>query len=178
MLRKFKSWLDHEPPASLAFAERPLTINGVTYTLRRMRNADIDAALGIERAVYQGDTPWDRVAFLSELRKVQHSLYLVLAGDYGIDAFVGASFTRDEAHITNIAVGPSVQRLGIGTALMQVMIDKAYDFGSRQMTLEVRTDNAPAQALYHQLGFYDGAIKPGYYVATHKDAMDMWRPLD
>ncbi|WP_225048141.1 ribosomal protein S18-alanine N-acetyltransferase [Lacticaseibacillus kribbianus] len=178
MLRKFKSWFDHEPPAALRFAEQTLTFNDTTYTLRRMTNADIDAAMGIERAVYSGDTPWDRMAFLSELRKVQHGLYLVLAGDYGIDAFIGCSFIGTEAHITNLAVGPSVRRLGIGEALMRVMIAKAYDFGARQLTLEVATDNAAAQALYHKLGFYDGAIKQGYYAGTHKDAMDMWRPLD
>ncbi|WP_179395919.1 ribosomal protein S18-alanine N-acetyltransferase [Lacticaseibacillus absianus] len=177
MLRKFKSWFDPEPPAELLFAPQTLMINGVTYTLRRMQNTDIDAALAIERAVY-GDTPWDRVAFLSELRKVRQSLYLVLESALGIDAFIGCWFTKSEAHVTNLAVAPSVQRTGVGERLMRVMIAKALDYGSAQMTLEVRTDNLAAQALYHKLGFQDGAIKRGYYVADHQDAMDMWMHVE
>ncbi|WP_125705271.1 ribosomal protein S18-alanine N-acetyltransferase [Lacticaseibacillus daqingensis] len=177
MLKRFKSWFDPEPPIELTFRPQVLAVKGTTYQLRRMTNLDIDAALEIERAVY-GETPWDRIAFLSELRKVHQSLYLVVLRDDEIVAFVGCWFTKAEAHVTNIAVAPSAQRRGIGEALMEVMHAKALDFGSAQMTLEVRTDNVAAQALYHKLGFKDGAIKRGYYVADHQDAMDMWRRLD
>ncbi len=178
MLRKFREWFENEPPAPLAFPAQKVTLNERAYTLRRMTNQDIDAALAIERAVYN-DTPWDRVAFLSELRKRQHSLYLVLTLPDGlVVAFVGCWFSRAEAHVTNIAVDPSVQHQGIGRFLMQVMLAKALDFGSRRLTLEVRTDNVIAQALYHSLGFHDGRIKKGYYIANHDDAMDMWRDLD
>ncbi|WP_461214377.1 ribosomal protein S18-alanine N-acetyltransferase [Lacticaseibacillus sp. GG6-2] len=178
MLRKFKKWFENEPPEQLTFPPQSVRIAERDYTLRRMGNQDIDAALAIERAVYN-DTPWDRVAFLSELRKKQRSLYLVLVLPDGlVAAFVGCWFSRAEAHITNIAVDPSVQHQGIGRFLMQVMLAKALDFGSKQLTLEVRTDNTIAQALYHSLGFRDGRIKKGYYVANHDDAMDMWRDLD
>lgn len=178
MLRKFKEWFENEPPQQLAFPAQSVRIAERDYTLRRMGNQDIDAALAIERAVYN-DTPWDRVAFLSELRKRQSSLYLVLVLPDGlVVAFIGCWFSRAEAHVTNIAVDPSVQHHGIGRFLMQAILAKALDFGSRQLTLEVRTDNVIAQALYHSLGFRDGRIKKGYYVANHDDAMDMWLDLD
>lgn len=177
MLRKFKQWFDHEPPTELSFPAQPLVIKGRQFELRRMTNLDIDEALALEKAIYH-DTPWDRIAFLSELRKVQRNLYLVLTANEVMVAFVGCWFGKDEAHITNIAVAPANQGQGIGEALMQVMLAKAYELGSAKMTLEVRTDNLVAQNLYHKLGFTDGAIKKGYYIATHADAMDMTKPLD
>lgn len=177
MLRKFKSWFDREPPDELRFPAQTVELNGESFDLRKMTNDDIDDALVIERAIY-ADTPWDRVAFLAELRKVQHSLYLVLRYRTQLVAFVGCWFTKNEAHVTNIAVSPAWQHRGIGRYLMQTMIDRAGVVGSEKVTLEVRTDNAIAQHLYHQLGFQDGKIKKGYYVANHDDAMDMWLPLD
>ncbi|MCI1986493.1 MAG: ribosomal protein S18-alanine N-acetyltransferase [Lactobacillus sp.] len=178
MLRKFKAWFDSTPPPALTFAPQTVSLAQKEYQLRKMTNADIDAALSIERAVYN-DTPWDRVAFLSELRKREHSLYLVLTQveDDLVVAFVGCWFSKAEAHITNIAVAPGLQHQGIGRFLMRVMIAKARDFGSDELTLEVRVDNVIAQALYHQLGFVDGRIKKGYYVANHEDALDMARDL-
>lgn len=177
MLRKFKSWFDHEPPSELLFEPQTLVHNGQQYYLRKMVNTDIDAALVIEQQIYH-DTPWDRVAFLSELRKVQHSLYLVLIEGQTMVAFIGCWFTKAEAHVTNIAVAPVFQHQGLGKLLMNVMIARAYEFGSEKMTLEVRTNNSIAQGLYHDLGFTDGRIKKGYYVANHDDAMDMVRQLD
>ena len=177
MFRKFKQWFDREPPVELAFPEQSLRVGESTYQLRRMTNDDIDAALVMEKAIYH-DTPWDRIAFISELRKTQRSLYLVLFDEDVLTAFIGCWFGKDEAHITNIAVAPLYQGQGIGEALMRLMIDKAYDLGTSEITLEVRTDNAVAQHLYHKLGFQDGEIRRGYYVSTHADAMDMRKPLE
>ncbi|MFD1393451.1 ribosomal protein S18-alanine N-acetyltransferase [Lacticaseibacillus jixianensis] len=176
MFRKFKQWLDNEPPEALAFPPQTLRIGDQGFQLRRMHNDDIDAALDLEKAIYH-DTPWDRLAFLSELRKTQRSLYLVLFAEAQMVAFIGCWFGKDEAHITNIAVTPAYQGRGIGEALMKLMIAKAEDLGPREITLEVRTDNLVAQHLYHKLGFQDGEIRRGYYVSTHGDAMDMRKSL-
>lgn len=172
MLRKFKAWFEGEPPDALRFSPRQLTIGDTTYEIRRLQEADVDAALTIEEAIYHA-TPWDRLAFLSELRKVQRTLYLALLYDGDLVAFIGCWFTKAEAHITNLAVAPAWQRRGIGRTLMTTMIAKADAAGCACVTLEVRTDNAAGQGLYHALGFVDGRIKRGYYVSTHADAMDM-----
>lgn len=177
MFKKFRQWLDHEPPAELVFPVQSLRVGDQAFQLRRMENDDVDAALVLEKTIYH-DTPWDRIAFLSELRKTQRSLYLVLYAGDQLVAFIGCWFGKDEAHITNIAVAPTYQGQGIGEALMRLMIDKAYDLGPREVTLEVRTDNVKAQHLYHKLGFQDGEIRRGYYVSTHGDAMDMRKPLE
>jgi ribosomal-protein-alanine N-acetyltransferase len=42
-------------------------------------------------------------------------------------------------------------------------------------TLEVRTSNAPAIALYERFGFRGAGTRPRYYTDTGEDALVMWR---
>ncbi len=41
------------------------------------------------------------------------------------------------------------------------------------MTLEVRASNAPAIALYRQLGYREVAVRPRYYAEENEDAIVM-----
>ena len=145
-------------------------------TVGLMTIDDVDAVHEIESACFK--TPWSKNSFIHEMTENQCARYVVVREDGRAIAYAGVWFILDEGHITNIAVAPANQGQGIGEALMQVMLAKAYELGSAKMTLEVRTDNLVAQNLYHKLGFTDGAIKKGYYIATHADAMDMTKPLD
>ena len=45
-------------------------------------------------------------------------------------------------------------------------------------TLEVRTSNAPAIALYERFGFRAAGTRPRYYQDTGEDAMIMWRTAE
>lgn len=113
MLRKFKSWFDRTTPDELSFKPQTITVRNKEYLLRRMTEDDVDAALAIERRIYH-DTPWDRYAFFSELRKVRHSLYLAVEDAGQLVALIGTWFTLSEAHVTNIAVDPAYQHMGLG----------------------------------------------------------------
>ncbi len=55
--------------------------------------------------------------------------------------------------ISNVAVHPDVQHHGIGRELMAASLDGIRHRGGRQVTLQVRSDNEPAQRLYRRLGF-------------------------
>lgn len=175
MFKKFKSLFQkkNDNEIMIDYADQTLTIHQQTYTMARAKYSDIDEMLVLERALYDGETPWDKMAFMSEIRKTDVSLYLVLRNQEEMVAFIGCWFTKDESHITNIAVSKYYQDRGIGRFLMQYMIDLMRSEGSQKMTLEVRTNNEPAKHLYHSLGFEDGHIKVGYYVMDHADAMDM-----
>jgi ribosomal-protein-alanine N-acetyltransferase len=47
-----------------------------------------------------------------------------------------------------------------------------------QYTLEVRTSNAPAIALYERFGFIASGMRPRYYRDTGEDAVIMWRTAE
>ncbi|GAF39937.1 ribosomal-protein-alanine acetyltransferase [Agrilactobacillus composti DSM 18527 = JCM 14202] len=174
MFRKFKSLFRSDGhDIAIEFEDQMILLDGRQFSLNRAKYADIDEMLELERSIYAGETPWDRMAFLSELRKTDLSLYLVLRDGSRLVGFIGCWFTKNESHITNIAIASAYQNQGIGRFLMQYMINMARSFGSFAMTLEVRTNNDPAKHLYHSLGFTDGKVKRGYYVMDHADAMDM-----
>ena len=76
-------------------------------------------------------------------------------------------------HLMNIAVDPLRRREGIARAMLQEMFERAGP--DEQYTLEVRTSNAPAIALYERYGFRRAGRRPRYYRDTGEDAMIMWR---
>ena len=45
--------------------------------------------------------------------------------------------------------------------------------GAERVGLEVRTDNAPAQALYRRFGFAPVGVRRGYYQPSGADALVM-----
>ena len=79
-------------------------------------------------------------------------------------------------HLMNIAVDPSQRRRGIGHALLEQMIDRGGP--EEQYTLEVRTSNTPAIALYERFGFLPAGTRPRYYRDTGEDAVIMWRTAE
>lgn len=90
-----------------------------------------------------------------------------------IVGYGGIWLTADEAHVTTIAVDPAHRRRGVGELLLNGLIDQAYELGARQMTLEVRVSNTPAQHLYLKYGFRPVGMRRRYYTNNGEDAMIM-----
>lgn len=79
----------------------------------------------------------------------------------------------DEAHITSIAVRETHRRRGIGELLLTSIIDLATELEAQIVTLEVRTSNLSAQALYEKYGFSRVGLRRGYYSDDGEDALIM-----
>jgi len=56
-------------------------------------------------------------------------------------------------YVSNIALHPDFRRRGLGEAMMRWALAWFREQGLRSAALQVNTDNAPAIALYHKLGF-------------------------
>lgn len=167
--------VDEQQVKLMAVKADRITINNVLYYMGRAQVSDIQEILDIERAVYNGQTPWNDKAFASELHRKADRLYLVIRKADQMIAFIGASYSRatGDMHITNIAVLPVWQRKGIGTCLLKTIIEKAQSIKANQVSLEVRISNLKAQEVYKNLGFKSQGIKAGYYFGNHEDALDM-----
>ncbi|HEX6946703.1 MAG TPA: ribosomal protein S18-alanine N-acetyltransferase [Acidimicrobiia bacterium] len=138
-------------------------------TIRPLAVDDVAAAAAME-ATHQ-PAPWPESVFRDELAAPSR-IYLAAEASGELVGFAGALLVADEAHVTNILVALSHRRMGIGRKLMLTLIDEAVDAGARHLTLEVRTRNEAARALYASLGMVPVGVRPRYY--GDDDALIMW----
>ena len=137
-----------------------------------MRRRHLRGVLRIEQQVYP--RPWSMGLFMSELGFRGGRVYLVAKVDGVVVGYGGCMLVQDDGHITTLAVDPAWHRHGIGSRLLLALGEEAVERGVRNLTLEVRISNRPAQELYRRFGFVPAGIRKGYYVETNEDALVMW----
>ncbi len=126
-----------------------------------MRPADLKAVAAVELSSYQ--FPWSIGIVRDCLLAGYHSQVLEVAGvinGYSIMSTAGA-----EAHLLNLCVHPSCQRLGFGRRLLNAALLRAEGLAVERVFLEVRPSNAAAIALYQSAGFELIGTRPSYYQA-------------
>jgi ribosomal-protein-alanine N-acetyltransferase len=137
-----------------------------------MRRRHLRSVLRIEAQVYP--RPWSLALFMSELGLRSSRCYVVARVGGSVVGYAGLMLTGDDAHVTTIAVDPDWQRHKIGTRLLTFLARESLRRGARNLTLEVRVSNEPAQGMYRQFGFKPAGIRKGYYQETNEDALVMW----
>ena len=114
--------------------------------------------------------PWSENSVASELTNAL-SLWLVAEEDGRVAGYIGSQTVCEESDMMNVAVHPDFRRRGIGEALVKAVETELRARGSRCLTLEVRTSNAPAIALYEKLGFSQVGLRKNYYRDPKEDAL-------
>ena len=152
--------------------DRSRSITPRDVHIEAMRKKDLVRITEIEAQVYP--TPWSARVFLSELAHRKERSYSVARLDSEIVGYSGVMYILEDAHITNIAVDPAYQRHHIGSALMHSLVFEAIDYGSKNLTLEVRVSNQGAQRMYQSFGFMPVGVRKGYYQENNEDAIIMW----
>ena len=94
-----------------------------------------------------------------------------------IAGYIGMWHIVNEGHITNLAVDEPYRRMGVGSMLLEALIDLAVEREMIGLTLEVRMGNTAAQKLYTKYGFKPEGIRKNYYSDTREDAVIMWKYL-
>jgi ribosomal-protein-alanine N-acetyltransferase len=140
---------------------------------RTLADADVDAIVAIEQAAFSN--PWTRAMYVRELQNPDVSFLYVLRMDNRIAGFCSFWLVLDEIHINNLAISHEYRGQGLGTALLQHVLDAGASRGALRATLEVRRSNIPARALYERLGFEVAATRPNYYVNPAEDALILWK---
>ena len=77
----------------------------------------------------------------------------------------------DQAHINNLAVRPELRGRGLGTHLLESVLDEAARLGATHATLEVRRSNVAGQRLYERAGFELAGVRKNYYTKPVEDAL-------
>lgn len=141
----------------------------------RMRAADVDAVMEIERRTFA--EPWTPGLFLHELKvPFARSVVVRVPETDEMLGYVCWWEVGEEVHILNLAVRPEMQRRGIGRALVDLVLEAAAAARAGVVTLEVREGNTAAFVLYGGLGFERTGRRRNYY-APGVDAIIMSRRL-
>lgn len=119
--------------------------------------------------------PWSRAAFIEEITNNKFAIYVSAKIDNKIIGYAGMWKVFDEGHITNVAVHPEFRGMGIGSLLVEKLVEISKDRGITSMTLEVRRSNLIAQELYIKHGFKAGGFRKAYYADNNEDAVIMWK---
>ena len=162
--------------------------------LRPMATADLAGVIALEHELFPED-PWTAQMFADEVAQPRDvRLYLVaeaddgpaernVAGDRGpgpaIAGYAGMLFVPGglQADVLTIAVRESRWGLGIGSALLDALIQAARERDCAEVFLEVRADNPRAHGLYLRRGFAEIGVRRGYYKPSGVDAIVMRKDL-
>ena len=142
-------------------------------TLRDATPDDLDAIMAIENRSFPTDA-WSSETMAAELAS-PHGRYLVddeegvVVGYGGVRALIGSA----DADIQTIALLAEHRGRGRGRALLRALLSAAAERGAREVFLEVRADNPPAEGLYLAEGFEEIARRPHYYQPDDVDAIVM-----
>lgn len=145
----------------------------MTLRFELMSPDDLAAVIEIERCSFP--EPWSPGLFLHEL-KVPFSKTILARTQNGAGQLVGYVcrwLVGDEIHILNLAVHPERRKMGIGHALVELIVGEADERGA-SVTLEVRRENHAAHALYRTFGFVECGVRRNYY-GRGQDAIIMTR---
>ena len=137
--------------------------------IRRLVYSDLPAVLAIERRSFE--TPWSLAMFVLELSKPS-GICLAAATDEGLVGYLVCSRYADVWHLMNVAVPPGKRRRGIASRLLEGLFDAAGP--EARYTLEVRTSNHGAIAMYEPFGFQPAGHRRRYYHDNGEDALIMW----
>ncbi len=141
---------------------------------RPMRRSDLDGVMVVNHQSFAH--PWSADLIRRELLHDWSTILLAVEeGPEGevLLGFIVFWLIHDEVHVLNVAVAREHRRRGIARALMQEAAERGRARKARLVTLEVRAGNAPAIALYRQLGYRDVAVRPRYYAEENEDALVM-----
>ena len=128
---------------------------------------------------------WTFDAFLSEMRKGD-SLFIVALEDAVVDietgtprcmGFAVVRQVGDDGELLQIAVDKLARRGGIGSLLIEAVIDYAAKNAMQSVFLEVRNSNVAATALYEKFGFESVRTRKDYYDDPVEDAVVMKKML-
>ena len=138
--------------------------------IRRLVYSDLPAVLAIERRSFE--TPWSLAMFVLELSKPS-GICLAAATDEGLVGYLVCSRYADVWHLMNVAVPPGRRRQGIASRLLERPV-RGGRAPTARYTLEVRTSNHGAIAMYERFGFQPAGHRRRYYHDNGEDALIMW----
>lgn len=134
------------------------------------RETDLPAIVDLDRLCFNG--LWSADQYQREQQSDKSDIVVARIEDH-ILAYGCVWSILEEAHITILAVDPQLQRRGLGRFVLWGLMQCAIGRGLERSTLEVKTTNEGAIALYQTYGFQAAGRRPKYY-PDGADALILW----
>ena len=138
----------------------------------KMTSAHVAPIAALEAICFSD--PWSENSVASELNN-ELALWLVALEGGQVAGYIGSQTVMGETDMMNVAVHPDFRRRGIAEALVNALVTELKKMESHSLTLEVRSSNAPAIALYEKLGFTQVGLRRNYYRNPKEDALILRR---
>lgn len=142
-------------------------------TYRKWNYMDILRISEIEKECFQD--PWS-FQMLADSFSSDNFYGVCAESDGEVIGYACMTFGGDDADINNIAVTENYRRNGAGAKLLESLIAESKSRGVKNMFLEVRVTNSPAQMLYLTHGFCGVYVRSRYY-SDGEDAIVMVKRL-
>ena len=136
-----------------------------------MTRKQLPAILEIEESSF--DNPWTEEDYLDCMR--QRNVVGMFA-ENSSQVVVGAmiyELNKNSLHVLNFMVAPGHRHRGVGTAMIQKLVNKLIQQRRHEIILEVRESNLDAQLFFKRMGFKAEAILHGHYGDMAEDAYQM-----
>lgn len=140
--------------------------------IRPMELSDLAAVCEIEKENFS--IPWSEKSF-SESMAREDTVFLTAVCEGRIAGYVGCYCIDGTGEITNVAVGASFRRRGIGSLLLKRLYEEGKKLDTAEFFLEVRQSNEAAIALYEHQGFVKEGIRKNFYERPMENAVIMWK---
>lgn len=114
-------------------------------------------------------SPWKYHFFAHEIG-LPHRYHRVLIYQSQVIGYLFSHYTREELHISKIAIHPMFQGFHLGDRLMDDCVVFCKKKRIEQISLEVRVDNGMAIRFYNRWGFHILYRRKKYY----DDGTDAW----
>ena len=146
-----------------------LTTNSSDFEQGLQAVADIEA-------VIQPQDAWNYQTLLELLEQDSINLLIVYAPEQNkksnVIGYCLYQVIFEQAEILRIGTHPDYQRQGIASQIFARLNTELRTHQVESLLLEVRSDNAPAIALYEQQEFALIHKRKGYYQTPHQPAID------
>ena len=143
----------------------------MTVKIREMQEQDAPRLYEIGQACGLGS--WSLESYINEYNN-PIAKYLVVEAEDQVVGFAGIWCVVDEAQVMNVGILGEYRQNGLGTLLMEALVNTARVQGCSCMTLEVKETNMAAICLYKKMGFSATSIRENYY-PDHLNGLRMRR---
>lgn len=151
-------------------------VNGMTENetidcqIRWLIRRDMHEVLAIEHKSFQ--FPWTEEEFLRCLRQRNCIGTVAESTGFGstIQGFMVYELHKQSLRLLNFAVSPGSRRRGVGSQMVQRLVDKLKQKRRTEIYIEVRETNVPAQIFFSKRGFRAISTLKNHYDDTSEDA--------